>query len=610
LTSFLAVANYSPLLVLVTGLSTFAGLWAAGRILQFCVRLQIPSPWTHVTAILLGIQVLSFLVQTVSMANVASRPVLSAIWWSLAALGAVTVVTQVRVRLGVALPKSNQWALLPIVIVGTAVAANLLIAIAPSTKIDELYYHMLLPSRIVTDGALRFYREPWEGAILPDMLFQISSAPAHAIGYPDAANVVSWGISITLLWFAWQGIRAQGKPVAWCAVFVGGLCVGMYPAVFQVTGGAHAMGDLAMAAALIAFCTRESLLTSLSPPAYAAMLSIMLLSAVTAKITALPLCVIILCFGILPLLWVSGPRVCRNILGAAIIPWIVLFFPITLWTWVHSGSPFGPVLSGVFASPNFVNNWSADIRFAREVNQVPLLVVLPDVLLKYSPLVWLGVIGAIFFSSLPKLTRATLCLFLVLQCSLIYWLLPYDPRFLGGLHFGLLIVFAAFATPPILKRFSSVRYILLSSVLLLLPWLAIQAYYAQQFFPVSLGLEKRPFYERYVAFYNDYILLNQLLSNDTVILVRDFRLSAVYAPRPVFFDPADLPKGKPVVLFAPPESLPEVSLGNYTPGKLIYSDSRAVIETYRTPGPQPIIGPLEVRQLVRGATKQRILSDP
>jgi hypothetical protein len=193
---------------------------------------------------------------------------------------------------------------------------------------------------------------------------------------------------------------------------------------------------------------------------------------------------------------------------------------------------------------------------------------------------------------------------------LIYWLLPNDPRFLGGLHFGLLIVFAAFVSPHIMKRLSSFRYILFSSVLLLLPWLAMQLYYAHQFFPVSLGLEKRPFYERYVAFYNDYIQLNQLLSNDTVILAPYFDLSSVYAPRAVFFDPADLPEGRPVVLFAPPEALiraaglPETSLGNYTRGKLIYSDSRAVTATYRTPGRQPTIGPLEVRQLVRGATNQ------
>ena len=278
------------------------------------------------TAILLGIQVLSFLVQMVSMANVASRPVLSAMWWTLAVIGAATALVQVRVRFAIALPKRYQWTLLlAIAIVGTAVAAQLLIAIAPSTKIDELYYHMLLPSRIVSDGTLRFYREPWEAAILPGMLFQISSAPAHAIGYPDAANVVSWAISITLLWFAWRIIRTEKTSNAWCALWIGSLCVGIYPAVWHVTGGAHAMGDLAVAAALIAFCTRESLLVSVSPPAYAAMLSLLVLSAATSKISLLPLCGALLCLGILPLLRSSEPRMRGIVLAAIAIPWIILF---------------------------------------------------------------------------------------------------------------------------------------------------------------------------------------------------------------------------------------------------------------------------------------------
>ena len=559
------------------------------------------------TAILLGIQVLSFLVQMVSMANVASRPVLSAMWWTLAVIGAATALVQVRVRFAIALPKRYQWTLLlAIAIVGTAVAAQLLIAIAPSTKIDELYYHMLLPSRIVSDGTLRFYREPWEAAILPGMLFQISSAPAHAIGYPDAANVVSWAISITLLWFAWRIIRTEKTSNAWCALWIGSLCVGIYPAVWHVTGGAHAMGDLAVAAALIAFCTRESLLVSVSPPAYAAMLSLLVLSAATSKISLLPLCGALLCLGILPLLRSSEPRMRGIVLAAIAIPWIILFCPIIVWTWMQSGSPFGPVLSGMFGSPISPNNWSEDIQFAREVNQPPLLTLIPYVLLSYSPLVWLGVIGAIFFSSFPYLTRVALCLLLGLQCSLIYWLLPYDPRFLGGLQFGLLIVFAAFVAPHVQGRLASTRYIGLSSALLLLPWLGTQLYYAKQFFPVSFGLDKHAFYERYVAFYKDYVELNRLLSKDAVLLVQDLRLSAVYAPRPVFFDPADLPEGRPVVLFASPESAHETSLGEYKLGRPIYSDSKAVIEAYRTPGRHPLIGSLEVLQLVDSRTSKLV----
>ncbi len=332
------------------------------------------------------------------MAEIASRPILKTIWLVLVTLGAVMLVARTRVRpTAVSFSKSDRWAILLFVIVGTAIAADLLIAIAPSTKIDELYYHMLIPSRIVFDGALHLYREPWEAAILPDVVFQISSTPAHAVGYPDAANVVSWAISITLLWFAWRIIRAEGKPVAWCGLWVASLCVGIYPAVWQVTGGAHAMGDLALSAALIAFCTRENLLASLPPSAYAVMLSIFALSAATSKISLLPLCTAILCLGIFPLLRSSEARVRRNILAAVVIPWIIFFFPIALWTWAQSGSPFGPVLSEIFGPPISPNNWTEDIQSTREAGQLPLLTVIPDVLPSYSPLVWVGVVGAIFF---------------------------------------------------------------------------------------------------------------------------------------------------------------------------------------------------------------------
>jgi hypothetical protein len=133
------------------------------------------------------------------------------------------------------------------------------------------------------------------------------------------------------------------------------------------------------------------------------------------------------------------------------------------------------------------------------------------------------------------------------------------------------------------------------------PWLAIQIYYAKQFFPVSLGLEKAAFYERYVAFYVDYVKLDHLLSKDTVLLVRDFRLDGVYAPRPVYFNFADLPADKPAVLFASPKTThaADGSFGGYKLGDLIYENTAAVLVTYRTPGRNSIIGSLQVVGLIR-----------
>src|SRR5262249_8998844 len=155
--------SYSPLLVLATGMSTLIGLWGIGTALLFFIRLRLPSPWIHVTAILLGIQALSLTVQIVSISDLASRVLLSTIWWAMAGVGVLMLLFRHRMLPKVRFSMLDRWALLPITIAGIASATNLLISLAPSTKIDEVHYHMLIPSRIVSDAALRFYREPWEG---------------------------------------------------------------------------------------------------------------------------------------------------------------------------------------------------------------------------------------------------------------------------------------------------------------------------------------------------------------------------------------------------------------------------------------------------------------
>ncbi|MEZ4901443.1 MAG: hypothetical protein R2822_06620 [Spirosomataceae bacterium] len=67
-------------------------------------------------------------------------------------------------------------------------------AILPSTKIDELFYHQLVSERIVTDGGLIFYRQPWEAAMPPHLIYNFSYLPLVYWGFPNAANVVSLGI--------------------------------------------------------------------------------------------------------------------------------------------------------------------------------------------------------------------------------------------------------------------------------------------------------------------------------------------------------------------------------------------------------------------------------
>ncbi len=553
-------------------------------------------------AILLGIQVLSLAVEIAGITGEASRYLLQTIWWSIVAVGVVALLLRSRLAFIRKSSLFNRSAVLPVAVLGAAIGTNFLVALAPSTKIDELYYHMLLPSRIVSDGALRFYREPWEGAIWPDMIYQISSAPLHAMGYPDAANVVSWGLNATLLLFAWRTIRASEKPVVWTALWVGTLCVGMYPVVWDVTSGAQAMGDLAIASAIVAFCSQESLLKAISPPIYAALVSFLLLSAASSKISLLPLSGIILgvtAWSIVRLVPSrSGP-----ILLALAAPWVVFYCPILLLTWVQSGSPFGPVLSDLFASSVYPHNWATEIfQATREANRPPLLKVFAYAAVDCPPLVWMGAVGAMLGTDLAASVRIKLFCFVLLQCGLILWLLPYDVRFMGGLHYGLVITFACFSAPNIVNPLTSPRIMAAGCVALLLPWFGIQLYYASQFFPVALGWEKLDFFKRYVAFYDDYTKLDQILSKETVLLVQDYRIDAVYAPRPVFFNVKDLPPQRPAALLRSAvagRSGASIISGGYTLGDVLYENDNAVIETFRTPGRLPLAGPMQVISLIK-----------
>jgi hypothetical protein len=590
MTSFLAIPHYSPLLVLVVGLSTFVGLWGLGTVLLNVFRVRLPSPWAQVTAALVGIQALSLLVQVAGIAEIASRSTLRGMWWGLVVLGGLMLVVQTRLPRLVSVTSLSTClglALLPIAIIAAAILINALVALAPSTKIDELYYHMLMPSRIVSDGALRLYREPFLSAIWPQMVYQISAAPTHAMGFPDATNVVSWALSATLLWFAWQIIRSDANTVAWTAICVASLCVGIYPAVWHVTGGAHAMGDLAMAAAMVAFCLRERLLAALPPSTFSAMFSILLLSAATSKLSLAPVCGVLLCAGLWRLVQLERPQVRRQLALAGALPWIIFYCPIVWWTWTHSGAPFGPIHAGL---KNF--QWEKDLGGMS-------LLMFRNAALGYSPLIWIGAMGAIFAPGLEKSLRVFLGCLLALQCLLIYWFFPYDVRYLT-LHYGLFIVFAFLGLRAMQVRLDSARVVFTAAMVSLLPWLAIQFYYAKQFFSVSTGLEKNSFYQRYVAFYSDYNKLDRLLSKDTVLLLLTpgFRISAVYAPRPIFFEAADLPPGKPVALITFQDAVPGEVLSNYKLGDEIYENPRAITTAYRTPGRAPLIGSIKVVKLV------------
>lgn len=598
MTSFANLPNYASYLVLLAGLTWLAGVWGIGRALCAGLNLRLPAPWSAVVAVLLGIQLVCLVVQVLGMTGLASKPALISLWGLVVVVGGAVLLIGLRRRgsgweLGLPAPA------LPLAIISMAAVAGLVVALAPSTKIDEIYYHMLVPGRIVLDGAMQFYRAPWVAAIWPQLAYEVSSTPLHAIGYPDAPNVVSWALGVMLLGFSWRVMRGRGASPYLAAVTLGALCVGLYPVVWYGNAGAHAMGDLAMTAAIISYADRERLTALLGRAAFAAMTSILLLSAVTSKVSLVPVCLLLLGLSVWPLLrsvsWAE-----RVLLGCLVaMPWIIFYLPILIWTWVQSGSPFGPMMAGHFgASIYSLEKIQAILRHARDGFQPSFGAFAFSTAVNYSPLVWLGLVGLVG-ADLPRNTRMWLALIFIMQCGLIYFLLPHEARFLGGMQFGLLIVAAMHAGEAVKRAFAARRAPAIACVIVLIPWNLAQLYYAQRFLPVVLGLEREAFYRRYVAYFDDFKALDKILPANAVLLAAEGHTSAAYAPRAIFFNALDVPKNRQPFLFVSSAGPGNLTVRPYHPCGLLYENDQAKIVTYRTERP-PIRGALQVRYLLTG----------
>ncbi|MEC4990749.1 MAG: hypothetical protein SAJ37_18610, partial [Oscillatoria sp. PMC 1068.18] len=446
MTSFLATDNYSPFIVLLIGIATFIGLLGIGLLFLHIARLKMPSPWRQVVGVLLGIQILSLTVQIVGMIGIAIPPVLIGIWIILVAVGGLSCY---RLAYPLQPPKTQiiprGWRILPLIIGIVALTVNLLVAIAPSTKIDELHYHMLLPSRIVSDRALNFYQEPLEGAIMPHMHFQIALTPLHSLGFPDAGNVISWSLSLTLVWFGWYLISQSIQESAFGYFCVTPIVVGIYPVVWYVTGGAHAMGDLATASVVVALFTKENLLKQVNYQTYGFICSFLVLAAGTSKITLLPLGAAILCLSII-YLWkyLTTWQEKLNFFLILSLPWLVFYLPLLIWTFLQSGSPYGPILSNLFPESVYRSDLTKEYNYLQDVK-----VYASDgwrntfrtTLLGYSPLVWLLTCAIVLAKKISFPKRVSIVALLLFQITIIIFLLTNEARYLGGLQYGIIILF-------------------------------------------------------------------------------------------------------------------------------------------------------------------------
>ncbi len=231
------------LMPLLQGLIAIFAITGVGKLFLRCVGVRnLPWYWRVALAPLAGQAVVSILVEAVLLSGAGSAFILRILTWLFVAIAIVGHLFFSWKGVAKSIGELFRADKIISAVLLLAVLTNLVVALAPSTKIDELYYHMLTPKRIVQDGGLRFYLLPMESAIVPQMHYQIALSLAHASGAPDAGNVLSWGYSVALSLFI-MGFLMDASKNRRLSLLCGALCgVGIYATVWHTTGGAHALG--------------------------------------------------------------------------------------------------------------------------------------------------------------------------------------------------------------------------------------------------------------------------------------------------------------------------------------------------------------------------------
>src|SRR5574340_690673 len=337
------------MLNLAVGLVCLLACMGIGSGLLRRLRIDAPPHWFFPIALLSGVAVMNTCVvlALVFGGGVRTLRVLAVF---LLGFAGYEVARYLNVSQALALPRSiarERW-LASVVLV--ALGLNLLIALAPSTKIDEIYYHMLVPSRVVSDDGLRPYREPYESAIYPQMTYQFGLSVLYASGIPEAGNVLSWGLGAALIVLIIGTVSelTGEKQAGW--LFGGMAAVGLYTAVWHVTSGAHALGDLATVIAASLYLLPDSSIAWAREETRFFLICLAGCTAASTKISLLPVCTAITLLATLPAARSVGwPKTIGVLVGV----WAVFYSPLLIWSGIESGSPFGLATASLFHSDFF-----------------------------------------------------------------------------------------------------------------------------------------------------------------------------------------------------------------------------------------------------------------
>ena len=573
-----------PLLTFLTGSLSLIGFIYIGQLIKNQLKIHINNIWGDFINLILGIFSFSLIIQFISFLKINNKYTLGILAVFIILIGFIRIFLN---KLNI--PKIDKKSIIPTTLLIAIFLIRILISIIPSTKIDELHYHMLLPIRLITEKGLNFYSLPWEGAIWPHMQYQFIGAPFYAIGLPDSLNIISLGIFLTFIYTLYIQINNEIKNkelTLWCLLIFSS---GLHSLVDLTTNASNSLLLVSSCSSLLILCDPNKYLPTKNLRSFSIIFGLLSIGMIGAKISMMPIFIIqtFIFFRTINKLW--GIKSIYKSSMYFLLPFIVFYMPIVIYTWIKSGSPFGPLLSSLFEYKGdfdpLISSTRGDIGYRGNLKEIIFFCIT-----KWSPLVWLA---WIFFinKKIKNSTKVIFFTFLIIQSLMIWLILPDSPRHYAGFQYVGLLIICIELVPVFFKNYK--KLCLTTFLIFSFPWVILDIYYS---YPLITKAFFRPeiFKEHYVPFYKDFVLLNNLLEKNAEILVYGTRINTFHSPRKILFSVNEIKNNEnPKYLFlvgSGEEKLLKLS-------QLVYKNNEATQFCFRTPDKKCIREQLRVYKI-------------
>lgn len=469
----------------------------------------------------------------------------------------------------------------------------ILLAAAPSSKADELYYHMLVPKNLAIDHSLIYYSRPYESTAYVQMSYQIMCVIFFILGIYDGGNVLSACFAIELIIFLLSFLKRNSP--SWMSILLTQIICCPFAVIWFITSSPHSLGFLSSAfvAAGLLSLDKSSNINGYYIAILSAFSSAILLST---KSTFAPFIFVSLII-LIKYLFSKKKKLAILII---LVPFIFLVLPLLIWTWYFSGSPLGAILAGKFGPSIYnINDMKNEFQEIISLNKTTLSKLIYYYLPSYSPIFWLSLISPFIFIKYDKKKFYLSLFMIVIQLLFIVTMLFFDIRFLGAISLAI----TAISLSRLINHKFVINYnkfMFVTVIIITLPYFLSQIYYSYPFIKVSISVDSvESFKQKYIPFYNDFTNLSHLIPTDAkIIWCGPIRLNQASAPWK-FYDLKATELNKlisPVYFFAVGKEC-DIEVKGWKKEKLIYQNNSAITETYRYPNKLPKIDKLSVYEL-------------